>query len=376
MSERNCDVQNNSNKQNKCEAKPENGNKTSNDFDCKTKVCEKPLALDDVLTNELGQFGWFQMRNILLAALPIMICGLGHEYIFSAAVTPHRCRIPECGETEKLHEYHPKWIKNAIPGTGSGFASCERYAPVDLGFNGTLESCPEHLFNKSVTIACDGFVYAKDNTVVQEFDLGCQEWLRALAGTLYNIGTVFVLPITGYISDRYGRRIALIVNIFNTTLGSGAYSAAYIFVTELVGPNYRVLTSATSISLFAIGEIILGSVAWLISPWRYMLMAINIPCFFIVSYYWLSTESVRWLLSKKKYKEAKEILYTVARVNKTHISEKSLDALMNPPRPFAPAALCVSEFLSQEILAMKLVALFVNNTSGTKPWYLEPPKNA
>lgn len=86
-----------------------------------------------------------------------------------------------------------------------------------------------------------------------QFDLGCQEWLRALAGLLNSVGTLLVLPITGYVSDRFGRRIALVMNVFNlglfgiirvfsvnypmylvlqivqTTLGAGTFSSAYIF---------------------------------------------------------------------------------------------------------------------------------------------------
>lgn len=105
----------------------------------------------------------------------------------------------------------------------------------------------------------------------------------------------------------------------------------FISAAELVGPKYRVITSATSSSMFAVGQMILGGVAWVVQPWRYMIMALHIPCFLIISYYWILSESVRWLLSKKKYEEAKNVLETVARVNKTHISEKSLEALMNPP---------------------------------------------
>lgn len=88
---------------------------------------------------------------------------------------------------------------------------------------------------------------------VLQFDLGGQEWLRALSGTLNSVGTLLVLPITGYISDRFGRRIALVISVFNlatvglirafsvnypmymalqllqTTLGAGTFSSAYIF---------------------------------------------------------------------------------------------------------------------------------------------------
>lgn len=56
----------------------------------KENVIKKPLDLDDVLVNELGQFGWFQMRNILLVAVPIIMSAFMSEYIFSAAAVPHR----------------------------------------------------------------------------------------------------------------------------------------------------------------------------------------------------------------------------------------------------------------------------------------------
>lgn len=73
--------------------------------------------------------------------------------------------------------------------------------------------------------------------------------------------------------------------------------------------------------------------AWIIQPWRYMLMALHIPCFLVVSYYWLLSDSVRWQLSKGKYAEAKASLEKVARINKKQISEKSMNALLNPPSP-------------------------------------------
>nr|XP_034829229.1 solute carrier family 22 member 7-like [Maniola hyperantus] len=313
------------------------------------------VDLDFILTNELGQFGRFQLRNVVLVTIFHIFGGTMGEFIFSAAATPHRCRIPECTESEKLHEFNPEWITNAIPETSSGFASCERYA--SMGTNGTLEYCPADLFDHSNTVACEGFVYANNNTVVYEFDLGCNEWLRAFAGTSYNIGMLLALPITGYVSDRFGRKTALVICVFNLglfgfmrafsvnytmylilqmmqmTFGYGAYTSAFIIATELVGPKYRVITGVSATAMFALGEAILGSIAWLITPWRYVIIVTTTPCFLLVSYYWLVTESVRWLLSKKKYTEAKKVLHTIAKVNKTQIREKSLEVLLNPPQP-------------------------------------------
>ncbi|XP_052749979.1 organic cation transporter protein-like isoform X2 [Galleria mellonella] len=295
----------------------------SNRMARKGSVAEKPIDLDDLLINELGQFGRFQVRMIMLISVPMIMSAFMSEYIFSAAAIPHRC---------------------------------ERFESSQIG-NGSLDYCPAYLFEQSRTLECESFVYEKDNSVVYDFNLGCKDNLRVLAGTLNSVGTLLVLPIIGFISDRWGRRLALTLSVFNlalvglirafsvnypmylvlqllqTTVGAGTYSSAYIFATELVGPKYRVVTSATCASMFAIGQVVLGLVAWLVQPWRYMIMTLHIPCFLIISYYWLLSESVRWLLSKKKYDEAKEVLEKVARVNKKQISEKSMHSLMNPPPP-------------------------------------------
>ncbi|KAG7299221.1 hypothetical protein JYU34_017774 [Plutella xylostella] len=321
----------------------------------KASAAAKCVDLDDVLVNELGQFGRYQIFNILLVSLPIIMSAFMSEYIFSAANVPHRCAIPECDGPDPVYE--PSWALNALPAVqGRGFSNCRRFA---LLSNTTVapppNTCPASLFDRNTQVDCEEYVYGKTNSVVYDFGLECQEWLRALAGTLSSVGTLLVLPFTGYVSDRFGRRVALIVSVFNlaliglvrafsvnyamyltlqimqTTLGAGTFSSAYVFATELVGPKYRVLASAICSSMFAVGQVILGSVAWLIQPWRYMIMALHIPCFIIIGYYWILPESVRWLLSKKRFQEAKEILEKVARVNRKQISDASLNALCNPP---------------------------------------------
>lgn len=83
--------------------------------------------------------------------------------------------------------------------------------------------------------------------------------------------------------------------------------------------------------MFALGQVIMGGVARLVQYWRHFLMALHIPSFLLVICYFFLSESVRWLLSKQKYVEARTVLEKVARVNKTQISEKSMQALMTPP---------------------------------------------
>lgn len=116
--------------------------------------------------------------------------------------------------------------------------------------------------------------------------------------------------------------------------------------------------SATSTSMFAVGQVTLGGVAWLVNDWRLLLMVLNIPCFLIISYYWILSESVRWLLSKEKFEEAKVVLERVARVNRKTISQKSMVALMTPAAIKAPSetgAVCSFNITSHYLLLLLII---------------------
>lgn len=104
-----------------------------------------------------------------------------------------------------------------------------------------------------------------------QFGLACDEWRRSQIGSIRTIGTLLVLPVTGYISDRWGRRVALIINAVNTgwlglvrsfvhsyewflvteviesTIGAGAYSSCYILGNFVLNINIENNPSASSI---------------------------------------------------------------------------------------------------------------------------------
>lgn len=55
---------------------------------------------------------------------------------------------------------------------------------------------------------------------------------------------------------------------------------------ELVGPSRRVLSSAIAGIFFAIGEIILGSLAYGIRDYQPLQLAISLPALIFIVYYW------------------------------------------------------------------------------------------
>ncbi|XP_045459848.1 organic cation transporter protein-like [Melitaea cinxia] len=306
---------------------------------------------ETVLNNELGQFGKYQFINILLLAIPAAASGfMAGDYVFTAGRLPYRCAVPLCDQ--QAPEYSPNWILNAIPETSTGFEDCFRYATLSNTSKFPNEICPADLFDRNTIIPCEGYVYGRTNTVVYDFGLECQEWLRALAGTLNSMGAMIALPLAGFVSDYFGRRISIVFFAFNvalvglvkafsinytmyvilqflhTAIGGGLYSAAYILATELVGSKFRVATSATMSSMFAFGQALLGGIAAAVHEWRKLTMTLFTPVFSLLSYYWIATESHRWLLSKNRNDEAKAVLEKAARLNGTKISDNAMNILL------------------------------------------------
>lgn len=96
---------------------------------------------------------------------------------------------------------------------------------------------------------------------------------------------------------------------------------------ELIGPKYRVAAGATMNTFFSIGQIMLGLIAWAVPNWQMLTLTLYLPQLITVSYFWIMSESVRWYMSKGRFEEAESVLKDVARVNKTQLSQKSLELL-------------------------------------------------
>ncbi|KAG7305431.1 hypothetical protein JYU34_009502 [Plutella xylostella] len=319
-----------------------------------TEKNEKIMDFETALTSQIGKFGFYQLYNIgLLAVVGVASAFMAGDYVFTGGRLPHRCLVPECEPPQT--DFTTSWLPNAIPyDTQTGFDDCRRYPSVP-NITDTTDgtSCPAHLFDTSRTVSCEAYVYDRNNTVVFDFGLPCQEWLRALPGTLNSLGGMVALPLAGFISDYFGRRMSILIFTFNsatlglirafsvnypmyvalqflqTALGGGGYSAAYILATEIVSPEYRVPTSATMSSSFALGQVFMGLIAMAVYEWRKISIALYAPMFIIVlSYGFILTESHRWLLSKNKNEQAKMTIKKAAWLNRRKIDDASVENLI------------------------------------------------
>ncbi|KAI5645207.1 sugar transporter domain-containing protein [Phthorimaea operculella] len=314
---------------------------------------EKPKTdLVMVLTKEIGEFGLYQFRFIALAALVgIFVAWSTNQFLFTAARIDTRCFVQNC-DVPGQEEFLPPWIDNAIPrNEDNNFDMCHKFLRVNNTYV-TNDTCPATLFDRGTTVQCETFVYENTDTVVYDYDLACDEWRRTLIGTIRTVGTLLALPITGYISDRWGRRTAMVIHVliaafvgtlrvfantyvgfvisqFFEASGFGAMSCAYIMSMEIVGTRFRVAAAASMSSSFAIGQVTLAAIAWGLPYWKHLTLALYLPQLIVIAYLWLMPENYRWYLSKGRYEDAEKVLKDAARVNKKAISESSLTVLRN-----------------------------------------------
>ncbi|XP_017774915.1 PREDICTED: organic cation transporter protein-like isoform X2 [Nicrophorus vespilloides] len=304
------------------------------------------LDLDDILT-ELGHFGTFQKRNYLLICLVIAFSVLPLGYVFTTRSSKYRCFIEECdGDTASAYEQD--WLQDAIPLKETELSRCERFAPG----NASDSACSN--FDRGNAITCDRFIFENgDLTIERDFNVTCDEnlWMLTIVGSINNIGELVCLPLSGYISDKYGRRSMMVISallstfcglmksfswnyityvvmeFLDTSLGSGTYTAAYILAIEIVVPEQRVLGNTLVACAFALGEALLGAVAWMSPSWRWMMRFLYTPGVLITLYFWCVPESVRWLLSKGRWEEGRDVLRKVAKANGTRIPDETLQQL-------------------------------------------------
>lgn len=84
--------------------------------------------------------------------------------------------------------------------------------------------------------------------------------------------------------------------------------------------------------LLLVGEAVVGLMFWLYPDWVVLQLIVSVPPLIFIGYYWIVPESVRWLLARKDYATARNIIRKAAHVNGVELSEQMLQAFeLNSP---------------------------------------------
>ncbi|XP_037094065.1 organic cation transporter protein-like [Pollicipes pollicipes] len=261
---------------------------------------------------------------------------------------PHRCLVSGCEDATNA-TYNAPFLNFTTPRQSDPANADYPWSECNTFQHSPPGLCDASAFDSSHKTACSQYVYDKSvmhTSAVSEFSLTCgREWLSPLANSLYMGGMLVGSLGFGYISDRFGRKVALMLSLSEFGLaslvtafapnfgtfaamrfltgvgGMGTFMITFVMAVEMVSNNVRTFCGFVIEFFFAFGECMVGLFALFVKDWWALQLVIAVPIFVFLSYWLFVPESPRWLAAEGRQKEAEEILRKVAKFNGTDFPE-------------------------------------------------------
>lgn len=179
------------------------------------------------------------------------------------------------------------------------------------------------------------------NSLIKEFDLVCdpRKYFDTIISMLFFLGFLLGGPISGYISDNYGRKKTIIIGTFGNAVfnlsssgssnwwtyaifrflvgmfGNIAYVAGFVYIIEVIGPKHRATLGIFVQGIFAVGYGCLSIIAVVTPYWRHFQIVMGcVPLLILVLIPFLY-DSPGYYLSKKQVKLAIKSIIKIGRKN-------------------------------------------------------------
>ncbi|XP_007561900.1 solute carrier family 22 member 3-like isoform X2 [Poecilia formosa] len=353
------------------------------------------MANVDKLLEHIGDFGPFQKKMVILGSLPLVLIVFVFVGVVFLGHTPdHWCWSPgseqllqECGWTEvKVREVTVPHGEEA-----GSFSRCQTFA---VNWSQSWNRCEafeqELTLNGSHAVPCDGrWMFDKSHkTTVSEFSLVCEKaWLADLNQVFLASGFFTGAFVTGYVADRFGRKPCVVASMLGLGLtgvgimlspwyplllflrflqgfcGKGAWTATYVLVVEFFGAENRKFVSMVGRSFYSVGMVILPGLAYSLVSWRNLQLAMSLPCFLFVFYYWIVPESPRWLFSRGRSREAIKVASDMAKCNNRVLPHNLQEMISLEEKKEAPSVSFKDLFRTPKIRKNTLILTYAWFTS-------------
>uniref|UniRef100_A0A8C9Z5C7 Solute carrier family 22 member 13a n=1 Tax=Sander lucioperca TaxID=283035 RepID=A0A8C9Z5C7_SANLU len=290
----------------------------------------------EILRN-IGEFGLFQKITLFALCFPNVILPFQFASVFFIQSDPERhCNTDWILQADSNLTTDDQ-LNLTLPRQEDGtFSRCQMFVPVDWDIGDIRE------FGLNETTGCqNGWVYY--NTLY-EFDLVCdQANLLEVAQTMLMAGILVGCLLFGPFAESFGRKRAaqipvIVMLIFTVTTGLSPNFYLYLasqFImgigygaTEWIGVSKRSWGSCVTQVFGAVGQCVLAGVIYFIRDWRLAQLITAAPLAVVAVYIWFIPESARWLLSKGRTEEAKQLITKVAAINKRTVPESLLDKIV------------------------------------------------
>ncbi|XP_046955701.1 solute carrier family 22 member 13 isoform X1 [Lynx rufus] len=108
---------------------------------------------------------------------------------------------------------------------------------------------------------------------------------------------------------------------------------------------------------FSLGQMALAGLAYGVRNWRYFQMAGTAPVLLLFFYIWALPESARWLLTRGRVEEAKQVIQKAASVNRRKLSPELLSQLV--PEKTGPSGNPLDLFRHPRLRKLTLIFFYV-----------------
>ncbi|KAK5967981.1 MFS domain-containing protein [Trichostrongylus colubriformis] len=201
------------------------------------------------------------------------------------------------------------------------------------------------------TLACDripGARYYYNDTnhesLASEFNLVCDNYESVEHGSsVFMLGGMLVAPIITQLSDLFGRRLTFLIPLYVAVVSNlicavapnymiflifrfiagvattGFSVIGWVLCMESVALEFRSLIPLMGTITWVIGYLAAGVLRLFISNWRWLYFAVSVPGLLTIPYYWLTPESIHWLITNKKNKGVSKYIRTSSRFNRVEI---------------------------------------------------------
>ncbi|KAL3042970.1 hypothetical protein OYC64_020812 [Pagothenia borchgrevinki] len=302
------------------------------------------------LLEQVGSTGRFQVLQTTLLCIPMMLMA-SHNLLqnFVALVPPHFCSAHTNLSQPQMSAEEALLVTVPLDQTGKP-ERCLRYAAPQwhlLTKNGSSSSGKEGDTNAGLDVdlqgCSDGWTYNMTHmksTIISDWNLVCdQRSLKQMGQTVYMGGVLLGAVVFGGLSDRYGRRILLLISnllmavsgtcaAFSTTFPlfclfrfgcgmalSGIGLNTFSLIVEWIPTSVRTIVGTMSGYCYTVGQLILALIAYFIRDWRWLTLAVSLPFFVFFLIAWWFHESSRWLVMSNNPEQAIKNLKSVAKFN-------------------------------------------------------------
>lgn len=326
-----------------------------------------PVDFEGIL-NIIGGCSWWQIWVYLLISLQQIPHAMFNLSVVYMMYQPdHWCQVPGFDmDQTKLHTVNWNWTEADVLDSEMLYKkefnqARNKHWHSQCKYIDRPENVYHELVHKTFAEAMDFIKYNKtDNevecshwkyntsvmtdTIVTEWDLVCSNSMkRAHAHLAYSVGFLVGCLLSGFSSDRFGRKptvigfgvlssmfglilpystyfpMFLLLRFLGAICNEAADLAAYVLCMEITGTKYRAMVGSLLQAPWACGYALLALIAYLTRSWRSIQLvtaALHTGAVLLVC---VLPESPRWLIVNNRVRESEEIIRRACRMNNSYL---------------------------------------------------------